>query len=171
MRISESVLRKIIREEIESISEADVIGLNSALGMSPAEIQGALATIGTLIGVVGGHIAATSKSGKKVDELVVNAGEKAKKAVESLLSILSGGKDGPMNEVDMDINQLSDNLGSLKQVLDFVGLIGPVGVGIATAGAAKDLTTDAVDKAKQILQQVYGSLSGNRSINQDNPRP
>lgn len=170
MRISESVLRKIIREEIE-VSErmqlkeatiADVISLNQNLGFNTIDIMNAITLLGAVVGGILGHGMAAKGSATAA----AGALEKKVPGIKDVVEKISSDE---MNEGDF--SELAMSLGDLNTLLQAYGALGAVGVGAAAAGSVADISKEAADKAYKMLKGFYNYASGNQpSVNQDDPR-
>ena len=148
MRISESVLRKIIREEIETVSEADVIGLGPALGMSPAEVQAIAALLGSAIGGIGAY----------------NLTPEIKDGIMYLAKMVGVKNSENGNK---EVNEGVEGLAATQEMLQVAGALGTLSVAVAGSASLADLFKQPIEKAKDLLLTLINSAKGTPSINQD----
>jgi len=155
MRISESMLRKIIREEVESMNEIDPAaaaavgaGVSGALGLSPVA-QHALATA---IAGMGGFVAAYKAYPglESVVKSIPGMLEKVKKLMGAGSSTKSESakKKGSLVKEGVDVHML----------LALAASLGPLVTGGIAAAAAKDVVDMTVGKIEKEAQKSAADL-------------
>lgn len=147
MRISESVLRKIIREEIETVNEADVIGLGRALG-TPEEVQAIAAFLGSVIGGIGAY----------------NLAPEIKDGIMNLAKMVGIKNSENGNK---EVNEGVEGLTATQEMLQVAGALGTLSVAVAGSASLADLFKQPIEKAKDLLLTLINSAKGTPSINQD----
>lgn len=153
MRISESMLRKIIREEVESMNEMDPTaaaavgaGVSGALGLSPI----AQHAIATAIAGMGGFVAAykTYPGLEAVVKKIPGLLQKVKEMMGSSAKLESSKKSGRVIKEGLDVHM----------ILALAASLGPLVTGGLAAAAAKDVMDLTVGKIEQEAQKSAADL-------------